>query len=37
MRKKERHILPADEACPTLWECDGKMQNFRRAIGSQTR
>ena len=37
MRKEERHILPADEACPTLWECDGKMQNFRRAIGSRTR
>lgn len=28
---------PEDEACPTLWECDGKMQNFRRAIGSPTR
>lgn len=37
MRKEERYILPADEACPTLWERDGKMQNFRRAIGSRTR
>lgn len=29
--------VPEDEACHTLWECDGKMRNFRRAIGSPTR
>ena len=28
---------PEDEACPTLWECDGKVYNFRRCIGSPLR
>ena len=28
---------PADECCPTLWECDGKSYNFRRAVGSPER
>ncbi len=26
-----------DEACPTLWECDGKVYNFRKCIGSADR
>ena len=28
---------PEDEACPTLWECDGKVYNFRYCIGSARR
>ena len=28
---------PEDECCPTLWECDGSIYNFRRAIGSPAR